>query len=275
MKHLLLLFAFASAFTAQAFPPAPFHKIYGVLRDERGNPLGSGAGIVILSGAGNQEIVRAPSDAAVGPGLNYSLSVPMDAATTPELYTVTALRPSLPFTIRVVRNNVSFVPIQMVGANWTIGQPGGMTRLDLTLGIDSDGDGLPDAWEQDLINSDTTGRFNSLADVRPGDDADGDGLSNLFEYIAGTYALERVDGLTLKIMGVANGQARMQFMGVTGRTYHIKASASLDSFTIQPFSTDPAGTNPSSYFRAADVRMIDVYVPVGSSPAGFFRLYAE
>jgi hypothetical protein len=66
------------------------------------------------------------------------------------------LRPSLPFTIRVVRNNVSFVPIQMVGANWTIGQPGGMTRLDLTLGHRQRWRRSADAWEQDLINSDTT-----------------------------------------------------------------------------------------------------------------------
>jgi hypothetical protein len=275
MKYLSLLLFAALAPVAQAFPPAPFHKIFGTLRDERGNPLASGAGIVILSGSGNQEIVRAPSDAAVGPGLNYSLAVPMDAATTPELYTVTALRPSLPFTIRVVRNGVSFVPIQMVGANWTIGQPGGMTRLDLTLGVDSDGDGLPDAWELDLINSDTTGRFKTLADVRPGDDADGDGLSNVFEYIAGTYALERVDGLALKIISVADGQARMQFVSVTGRTYHIKSSGSLETFAVQPFSTSPSGASPSSYWRAPDVRVVDIYVPVGESPSGFFRLYAE
>jgi hypothetical protein len=275
MKHLLLLLALALTPAAQAFPPAPFHRVYGVLRDDRGNPLQSGAGIVILSGAGNQEIVRAPSDTSVGPGLNYSLSVPMDAATTPELYTVSALRPSLPFTIRVVRNGVSFVPIQMVGATWTIGEPGAMTRLDLTLGIDSDGDGLPDAWEMDIINSDQTGRFRTLADISPGADIDGDGLTNMQEYIAGTYALEKLDGLRLEILGIANGLAHLRFVAVTGRTYQIKGSPALDSPVNQPFSREASGASPTAFFRSPDVRIVDAYVPVGEASSGFFRLYAE
>jgi hypothetical protein len=163
----------------------------------------------------------------------------------------------------------------MVGATWTIGQPGGMTRLDLTLGIDSDSDGLPDAWELDMINSDQTGRFRTLGDVNPADDIDADGLTNLQEYIAGTYALERLDGLRLEILGVADGMAHLRFVGVTGRTYHIRGAGALDSLQNQPFSRVPSGANPTTFFRSPDVRVIDAYIPIGEAPNGFYRLYAE
>ena len=38
------------AVTAKAFPPAPYYRIYGTVRDDNGNPLSSSEGSVILSG---------------------------------------------------------------------------------------------------------------------------------------------------------------------------------------------------------------------------------
>ncbi|MEF8824135.1 MAG: choice-of-anchor U domain-containing protein [Desulfohalobiaceae bacterium] len=53
--------------------------------------------------------------------------------------------------------------------------------LDIAPGRDSDGDGLPDAWEEE--------HFGTL-DVRPGGDWDGDGVSNLREYEQGSNPCE-------------------------------------------------------------------------------------
>ena len=272
-KHALVLIVLCSA--AQAYPPAPFHRIYGSVRDDHGNPLATGVGTIILSGTGNQEIIRSTSDTDIGIGINYSLSVPLDSGTTALLYTVSALRPMLPFTIRVVINNVSYVPMQMVGATWTIGDPGLSTRIDLTLGVDSDNDGLPDQWEYDLIDSDLTGQLQTLADVNPNADLDGDGLTNLQEYIAGTYALDVSDGLFLHILSVNNGLARLQFLAIKGRTYTISSSANLTTFLPQTFSTVPTGANPAMSFLSDDVRTVDAYVPIDVAVQKFYKLKAQ
>lgn len=280
-RQLLLIVLCGIATIAHAYPPAPFHRIYGTVRDERGTPLMTSGGTIILSGTGNQEIVRSTSDTNIGPGINYSLSVPMDSGTTALLYSVSALRPLLPFTIRVLINNVSYVPLQMAGATWAIGTPSLSTRLDLTLGIDSDGDGLPDVWENDLIDSDLSGRLSSLADVNPNDDLDSDGLSNLAEYISGTYALEAGDGLVLKIVEVRDGFARLQFLAINGRTYSITSSTSLSAFNPQTFSILPTGANAALFYQSDDVRNVDVYIPttVGVPPVDatkmFFKLKVQ
>ena len=272
MSTRLLLLILCCAATAHAYPPAPFHRIYGSVRDTHGNPLATGVGTVILSGTGNVEIVRGTSDTEIAPGINYSLSVPMDSGTTAQLYTVSALRPMLPFTIRVVIANVSYVPIQMAGATWTIGDPSLSTRIDLTLGVDSDNDGLPDQWEYDLIDSDLSGMLQSLADVNPNDDLDHDGLTNLQEYIAGTYALDNGDGLFLNILSVNNGLARLRFLAIKGRTYHIRASTSLGTYVLQPFSIVPSGQNPAPYYQPDDVRTVDAYVPTNGETKTFYKL---
>ncbi len=47
--------------------------------------------------------------------------------------------------------------------------------------IDSDGDGLHDAFEEALAARNPNDAFRGLADIRPGDDFDGDGTSNLLD----------------------------------------------------------------------------------------------
>ncbi|MFC1839596.1 transglutaminase family protein [Thermodesulfobacteriota bacterium] len=56
--------------------------------------------------------------------------------------------------------------------------------------IDSDGDidddGLPDSWEQQIIDHSESDEFTSIQDVEPDHDFDGDGYTNLEEYEAET-----------------------------------------------------------------------------------------
>ena len=49
---------------------------------------------------------------------------------------------------------------------------------------DTDGDGLPDIWEQRIVDADPSDGFTSVEDVLPGEDYDGDGRTNLEEYLA-------------------------------------------------------------------------------------------
>lgn len=49
-----------------------------------------------------------------------------------------------------------------------------------------DEDGIPDLWEQQIIDDNPADAIDDAWDVRPGDDYDGDGFANRDEYLAGT-----------------------------------------------------------------------------------------
>lgn len=258
---------------SQAFPPAPHHQVFGTVRDSKGNPLSESA-IVILKGTSG-ELLRSPVDTSIAPGANYVLKVPMDSGTLTQLYRPTALQPTMPFTISVRVGNVSYVPLETKGNAAAIGEPAKGTRLDLTLGIDSDGDGLPDDWEKDLVNSDRNDAYASIGDIRPGDDLDSDGISNLNEYIAGTYAFDRRDGLKLDIVDIQQDRAHMRFLTITGRTYTVKMSTDGRHFTEVPFATAADSEATLTSFLAQGVATQDLYIPVDTTQNQLYRLNVE
>jgi hypothetical protein len=255
---------------------------------------------VSISGGGAQplEVSRSITDSSIAPGINYSLAVPMDSGTTPQPYVITAMRPLLPFTIRVVINGVNHVPMQIAGApsafwksridsdnspgissaggHWAVGLPAGKLRLDLTLGVDSNNDGLPDEWQWDVVNSDSTGSLTDFSQINP-NGMGRNGLTYYQNYILGTYPLEPSDGLHFKIDSITNGIAKLHFQAIAGRTYHISSSADLKNWTRPvPFSFASDGqTNPGSYYRAEAAEMKYIYVPLGGAPEKFFNLYVE
>ena len=47
---LSALFWCLFAIPAYAFPPAPYYRIFGTVRDQQGGPLGAGEGTIVLSG---------------------------------------------------------------------------------------------------------------------------------------------------------------------------------------------------------------------------------
>ena len=61
-----------------AFPPAPYHEIYGTLRDSRGNPMSQAATVILSTTEG--VIARTDLDPTTAPGVNYSLKIAMDRA---------------------------------------------------------------------------------------------------------------------------------------------------------------------------------------------------
>lgn len=273
LRHFFLPLAFLAT-VASAYPPAPDHVIYGTVRDDHGRILTKGSAIVIISNTAG-EIVRGPIDTTPEAGVNYLLSIPMDSGTLSGLYRPTALLPAAGITLRVIRDNVVWVPIEVSRVPATIGLPGKRTRLDLTLGIDSDGDGLPDAWEQALIDNDRTGRLRTLADVKPGDDLDGDGLTNYQEYLLGTYALDKIDGLALSIVEVVNGRAHLKFAVTTGRTYTVRSSTDFQTWTATSFSIGTAGATPVGSLLGTEITVLDIWIPLPPGGNAFYRLYAE
>ena len=221
-----LVLAGSLPFSIRAFPPAPDHVFYGMVRDEYGNPLALPEASLVLESAAGVKVVTSISN-GLEPGVNYTLKVPMDAGITADPYKPTALRPTVPFKVQVKIRSTLYLPIEMKGDFSRLGRPGDKTRLDLTLGEDQDGDGLPDAWERVLLASRGGG---TLQDINPKEDSDGDNLSNLDEYLAGTYAFDDQNGFSLKIIRTNNGNPVLGFMAIRGRTYTVLGSPDLNSW---------------------------------------------
>jgi hypothetical protein len=207
--------------------------------------------------------------------VNYRLAIPLDSGVTADLYKPTALRPTVPFRLRVKIGNAVYLPIEMTGAEKLVTRPGESTRVDLTLGVDSDGDGLPDAWERALIAG--TGGKRTLADIMPGNDDDGDGLSNLLEYLAGTYAFDPADSFALTIRATEQGRSYLDFTAIRGRSYSIQGSVDLQSWSPVAFKNlaDGASAVPSTIYTSKDVRLFRAVVgPFADEDAAprFFKL---
>ena len=248
------------AFPAPAFPPAPHHTLYGMVRNQFGDPISiSPSDVYLETPAGTQ----LPCSLVNGlePGVNYRLEVPMDSGTSGETnaYQPTALKPFFQFKLNVLIGQTIYLPIEMTGDFSKIGQPGQKTRIDLTLGVDSDGDGLPDAWEQALIAI----YGGNLAGINPNDDTDGDGISNLNEYLAGTYAFDPTDGFQLNFTSLTAGASEMEFLAIRGRTYGIQASSNLQQWTPVDFNLVTGGVPGAlrSTYSSTDVRRIRLQVP--------------
>ncbi|MBL9136267.1 MAG: hypothetical protein JNK85_10380 [Verrucomicrobiales bacterium] len=245
-------------FRSLAFPPAPHHTLFGMVRNEWGDPIQLSRCEVILETPASARL-QGSLTMDVEPGVNYRLEVPMDSGATEDAYKPTALRPYYQFKLRVKMGSKTYVPIEMTGDFARLGEPGGETRLDLTLGEDADGDGLPDAWERAQLE----GREGGLDSLRPNDDLDGDGISNLNEYLAGTYTADPSDGFSLSLIQVTPESSIMELLAVPGRNYRILASPDLLTWIPVKFRLAVPGEAASlmENFLANEVRMVKVEVP--------------
>ncbi|EDY83120.1 hypothetical protein VDG1235_2744 [Verrucomicrobiia bacterium DG1235] len=241
-----------------------------MVRDEMGYPIDA-EGVVILKTVSGVQI-EAPLTPSLYVDASYRLEVPMDAGITSDSYKPSALNPLAPFTIEIQIGSQTYLPFEMSGDLAALGEAGGTTVINLTLGEDSDGDGIPDTWERALIAK--TSRYDSLDDVNPGDDLDGDGLSNYEEYLANTYAYNVLDGLSLKIVSVSDSAYVIEFLSIADHRYTIYGSSDSLDWQEQGFKleSDAEGDEPRMTYDAAEVELLRVLVPRVAGGANLFRL---
>ena len=258
----------------QAYPPAPHHTFFGTVRDERGNPVNADNAEVLFE-TPNGRFIRSMVTSGIV-GQNYQLSIPMDAGATRDLYQPTAMRPMMPYRIQVRIGREVFLPIEIRSTDHSIGRAGRKTQLNLTLGEDLDGDGIPDAWEQSLINR---GLADDLASVNPEDDADGDGLSNLLEYMAGSYAFDEESAFELVIKDFKDGVPVMGFMALPGRSYEVLGSSDFNEWESVSFrmTSDEEGVPLREGLYSEGVTEVEIEVPAQESAVEyrFFKLHVN
>lgn len=267
------LFLLAGTTLLQAFPPAPPHTIFGQIRNEEGSPLTEESALIVFESS-NGTVIETRLMPGLAPGINYEIVVPMDAGIEEDLYRADALSPEVPFLITVHLGGETFVPLEMSGDTRQLGEPGESTRIDLTLGLDSDGDGLPDAWKDTVIamSGDPDLQYS---DITPEGDLDKDGLTNREEYVAGTYAWDARDRFELDIIEAdASGRSRLAFLAIDGRTYSLEVSHDMTTWEPIPFrvpSVDAPGVE-RTFFYASTIREIEVEVMAPADKPNGFRL---
>lgn len=269
----LAALALASGFT-QAFPPAPYYTIYGLVRDQVGQTIKADGAVIILL-KGGVEIGRTPITSGLRLDQNYELPIRIDQALGGSpLYSSKAIASNGPYSLVVEMNGTLFYPIEVAG-NLTTGKGGERVRLDLNLGEDSDGDGLPDIWEQWMLYQagyypDEQGNWPLHLIDRDGD-FDNDGLSNWLEYVAGTFAGDATEKFDLIIKEKAPAMVRFEFFAITGKTYTIEHSTDMVTWSRVPFSVGVQAAG-DTLFSATDVGVLSAFAAPTSSTKEFYRL---
>jgi hypothetical protein len=125
----------------------------------------------------------------------------------------------------------------------------------LTVVADSDGDGMPDWWEQQF------GLQTGVNDANL--DRDGDGLTNFQEYLAGTNPASAASVLRIESFApVAGGGFLLGFTAVSNRTYTVQVRSAVSGGWMSVVSIPAAPTNRSVWTTDA---------PAGSA-SRFFRV---
>jgi hypothetical protein len=261
---------------APAYPPAPYHLLYGTLRDEYGTPLMSDQAQVIIATPSGVQLMTTVIP-GIGFDLNFELKVPMDAGLTADPYEANALTTGAAFQMYVVIGQTTNLPIQMVGNFSHLGQPGQQTRIDLTLGVDSNGDGIPDAWELAFLAA--IGSSLNLTNLNPGLRLTGDGLTLQQEFLAGTFPFDPQQPFILTLVALNEGSPLLQFTAMTGRYYTLLGSPDLQAWTPLTFLLPAEGTNGAAheYYFAPRIQTLQIQaIPPATGPTmQFFRMVLQ
>lgn len=125
--------------------------------------------------------------------------------------------------------------------------------------LDTDSDGLPDAWEQ-------AHGFNPQTPHEPASDVDGDGVSDLEEFLAGTGPLDPDDLPTLTLLRHPSHGWVLEFLARPGRAYSVEASPQLAAPTWSRVHEFNARGEEGA------VQLPLVSREPGGTPAQFYRL---
>ena len=279
LSAVATIFALFSVLSdGMAFPPLPYYTLFGTVRDQVGQTLSSSnAEVQVLQ---NDRVVESAQIASTpSGGTNYEINLEIDGGRTGnKTYSEQAVIAKSPIVISVLLDGQRFYPIETSGT-YRAGQGGERVRLDLTLGQDSDLDGLPDAWEEWQLYQagrlpSSNGRWDIALINRTGD-FDGDGTSNFLEYLAGTFAGDATESFNLEILGFENGAPLFEFFAITNKTYTLQSSTNLATWAVESFT---AGENltPAREFVAPSVGLVQAKgLPVSGNMKKFYRLVVQ
>ncbi len=267
--RVAVLAVLLSASVAPAATQRPSMLVYGVIRDSYGITL-SPESATVSAFLGTNEVARTAISRQPN-GINYRLEINVYDPLTAKPPQVT---PGAALTLRA-RYGTVLTP--SIGSNtFTARGDGSAVRMDLILGVDSDGDGLPDDWEW-MVIANSGGLVTDLSQVGPGHDLDRDGVPDDQEFLAGTFAWLPGDVLRLSSLTThPNGRYSFSFTSVQGVAYDVLTAPTVDATTweICPVSLSENGTLTAGTFTGTG-GVLQVYFAPGGPVSQFYRLRAK
>ena len=152
-----------------------------------GNTTLSGGSLVLADNAALKFVVtNAASNKIQGTGAvtldgDFVIDITGVTSPNPSGYTlVSGVTPTYGFTFSVV-GWTEVIPGEWRGSGWKF-----TTADGKLVSLDSDTDGIEDAWEMQIVNASPSDGITNVSQVLPGADFDGDQVTNLMEYTYGT-----------------------------------------------------------------------------------------
>lgn len=161
----------------------------------------------------------------------------------------------------------------------TVGAPGEVKKLAISLGTDRNGNRVPDEYEEDC-------QFllwfagKSVVDYEPEEDWDGDGVKNFDEFVAGTNPVDADDKFSVRQMASEAGMedyVKLEFAVNQGRAYLLEATSALDGteeWHQESFLTDEGREENHLVTAGSETGIVVIYVRKKGS-ARFWRLKTE
>jgi hypothetical protein len=261
---------FVSYPAAQGYPPAPDGVIYGLVKDQYGQPLANPADQVILqTPSGVQVVANIQPNLAIG--VNYAVQVPMDAGSISPPYVSNALTVGTQYKLYVVVGATTNLPLEMTGPYSILAAPSQRTVQNLNLGSDANGDGIPDAWETAFLAS--LGLNLALSNINANADYPHDGHSLRQEFLLGNYPY-RTNAFSVSVVSLNAGSAVLAFTTAAGRTYTATGSPDLVNWAPLSFAIPAVGTNLQTSFYSTSIQTLQIQTvqPPSVPQFQFFRL---
>jgi CotH kinase protein/Lamin Tail Domain/Chitobiase/beta-hexosaminidase C-terminal domain/Immunoglobulin domain/Bacterial TSP3 repeat len=189
-------------------------------------------------------VVRQPASQNVAVGAPVTLSVAVGGH--PKLFTYEWRRggsrvftnvttATINFYTATVPNVATSLTFSVIVKNLANSQPGIISgTATITVLLDTDNDGLPDAWEA-AYGFATNNAANATLD------SDGDGMSNWQEYVAGTDPTNALSYLKIDSLTAAGG-ATISFGTIANKTYTVHYTDALGSGLWSKLADVPAQT---------------------------------
>ncbi len=276
-KLNVLAFAALCAASAGAIPQSPVIT-YGLVRDQYGNPLKGSSALTLSLVKADAPDGQVYAKTVVGdtpyPAVNYRLSLEIDSEGPKRPYAVLeGAEMRIRFQIGGEEQTAAPAAVFTVPANGTA------QRKDYSLGADVDGDGLPDAWEEWVLEvGGQASGVDAIAAFKPEGDADADGMSNWREFLAGTDPFLATDLFAItsfEKLAVSN-RTKIVFTTVPGRTYRLVATPSLEEPVWAPVATSRFLGGATAYETYPGTgRDITLYIDTPLEDEAYFRVAAQ
>ena len=254
--------------------PQPMFFFYGEARDAFGWPFQNGAGATVVARQGTNECASYTIRGPIYPGINFVLPIYLHDANANVAYSDKAVRSGSSVQILIVQDGVTQ---ELMGGSdgYVVGEAARFKNIILTAGTDLDHDGLPDAWERELIAYLDDPRYTTIWDINPNDDADGDGVSNLNEFLAGTFVFLKDDYFRIDFLRPAGDLLELGFLSVPGKAYSLLESTNVVSpvWSAAFYAATPLGPLQTDAFSGSGDWM-SVF-PARTNQVGQFRLQVK